>query len=71
MKRSLKEIVGIWFRLTIIRALERAQQNGVSWLLENGYKSAMGYAFGESSLFLIGHPDCVDWRKLKQIKETQ
>ena len=53
-----------------IRALERAQQNGVSWLLENGYKSAMGYAFEESSLFLIGHPDCVDWRKLKQIKET-
>ena len=54
-----------------IRALERAQQNGVSWLLENGYKSAMGYAFAESNLFLIGHPDCVNWRRLKHVKETQ
>ena len=42
-----------------IRALERAQQNGVSWLLEKGYKSAMDYAIAESNLFLISHPYCV------------
>lgn len=54
-----------------ILALERAQQNGVSWLLENGYKSARNYAFEESNLFLLAHPDCVGWRRLKQIKEAE
>ena len=48
-----------------LSSLKKAQQNGVSWLLANGYESVVDYARETSQLYIQLHPDCVQWNNLK------